>query len=138
MKKTAALVLVIVLLSITFAAAEAPQRLVEGSFSYVNVPILKIMEQRDNYVVYYRQFGTKIGCVSIPREWFKQGQADRKGYVKPLAKNVEPYVSVFFEDGEFVRLNLNVPNNKMDSVWGVFEGTNVPDEIDPVAFAQGK
>lgn len=138
MKKTAVLVLILILFSVTFAAAEAPQRLEEGSFSYVNVPVLKIMEQRDNYIVYYRQFGTKIGCVSIPREWFKQGQANRTAYVKPLAKNVEPYISIFFEGGEFLRLFMYVPNNKADPVWGVFSGTNIPAEIDPVAFAHGK
>lgn len=138
MKKIAALVLVIILFSLSFVVAETPEKLVEGSFSYVNVPVIKVLEQRDNYIVYYRQFGSKIGCVSIPRAWFKQGQADRKGFVKPLAKHVEPYISIFFENGEFVRLNLNVPNNKLDSVWGVFEGVKIPAEIDPVSFAHGK
>lgn len=138
MKKTAALIFVLMLFATVSIFAETPEKLQEGSFSYVNVPVLKVMEQRDNYVVYYRQFGTKIGCVSIPREWFKQGQANRKGYVKPLAKNVEPYISLFFSGTEFVRLNLNVPNNKMDSVWGVFEGTSIPAEINPVDFAHGK
>lgn len=137
MKKTAVLILFAVLFSTAFVFAEAPEKRVEGSFSYVNVPVLKVMEQRDNYVVYYRKFGTKIGCISIPREWFRQGQANRKGFVKPLAKNVEPYLTLFFEEGEFVRLNLNVPNNKMDKVWGVFAGVNVPSEIDPVALAHG-
>lgn len=138
MRKTAVLIFVVMLLCAVSVTAETPERLVEGSFTYVNVPVLKVMEQRDNYVVYYRKFGTKIGCVSIPREWFKQGQSGRKGFVKPLAKNVEPYISIFFEDGEFVRLNLNVPNNKSDKVWGVFSGASVPAEIDPVSFANGQ
>lgn len=137
MKKIAALVLVFILFSIVFIYAETPEKMVEGSFSYVNVPIIKILEQKNNYIVYYRAFGKKIGCVSIPREWFRQGQTDRKGWVKPLAKGVEPYISVFFKDGEFSRIFLNVPNNKLDSVWGVFQGTKIPPQIDPEAFAHG-
>lgn len=138
MKKFAVLFFVLILFSTSFFFAETPEKMVEGSFSYVNVPVLKVLEQRDNYVVYYRKFGTKIGCVSIPREWFKQGQPSRKGVVKSLAKNVAPYISVCFEDGEFVRLFLNVPNDKMDSVWGVFNGAQLPAEIDPQSFAHGK
>ncbi|MBQ0166084.1 MAG: hypothetical protein KBT02_03115 [Treponema sp.] len=137
MKKITALVLVLILFSIVFVGAETPPELKEGSFTYVTVPIIKVLEQRNYYVVYYQKFGTKLGCVSIPREWFMQGKANRKGLVKPLVKNCDPYISIFFKDGEFARLDLNVPSNKMHTMWGVFTGSVLPSEIDPQAFVHG-
>ena len=62
-------------------SANAPER-TEGKWtdmSYVNVPILKILEGKDGYAVIYQKNKTGVGNVVIPKKWGKgSNEAPRK------------------------------------------------------------
>ena len=111
----------------------------QSSKSYVNVPILKVFEHREAYVVAYVNNANKINYVSVPKIWFKQGSPERQAEVRPLQKNLGPYMTICFEDGEFYFLYISMPVSKLDSTWGVFPtGQGLPPEIDPQTVAEGK
>ena len=107
--------------------------------SYVNVPILKVFEHRDAYVVTYVNNSNKVNYVSIPKTWFKQGTTEKKGEVKPLQKNLEPYMTICFDNDEFYFIYLSMPVSKLDDAWGVMAaGQGLPAEIDPKMVAEGR
>ena len=110
-----------------------------GTTSYVNVPILKIYDHPDYYIVTYRQNGLGIGQTSIPKEWFRQGTTGRKGKFRNTPGTINPYITLWFSNGEFLSIYINVPTNRDDSIWGVAYGTQkAPEEIDPKKVASGR
>ena len=53
------------------SSANAPER-TEGKWtdiSYVNVPVLKILEAKNGYAVIYQKNKTGVGNVIIPKKW---------------------------------------------------------------------
>ena len=79
----------------------AQKAFTQSSRSYVNVPILKVYEHREAYVVAYVNNNNKIQYVSVPKVWFKQGTPEKKAEVRALQKNLSPYMTICFDDGEF-------------------------------------
>ena len=127
---------VLLMICVSFAFTE--NKFEPGTTSYVNVPILKIYDHPDYYVVTYRQNGLGIGQTSIPKEWFKQGTTGRKGKFRNTSSIVNPYITLWFSNGEFFSVYINVPSNRDDSIWGVAYGSQkVPDVIDPKKVAAG-
>ena len=111
----------------------------QSSRSYVNVPVLKVFEHKDAYVVCYVNNNNELQYVSVPKIWFKQGTPDRKAEVRALQNKLGPYMTICFDDGEFYFLYLSMPVSKLDSAWGVIpSGRSIPEEIDPKAVAEGK
>ncbi len=109
-----------------------------GDTSYVNVPILKIYDHPDYYIVTYRQNGLGVNQTSIPKDWFKQGSPNKKGMLRNLTGNVNPYITIWFRSGEFTYIYINVSSNRSDDVWGVAYGTQkAPEVIDPAKVAAG-
>lgn len=102
----------------------APER-TEGKWtdiSYVNVPILKILEGKDGYAIVYQKnkFGT--GTTVIPKAWAK-GNPDnpRKLKFRNSKKNSTSYMTIVKDNGEFKRVILTVPMNKSTGIWGVID-----------------
>ena len=116
----------------------AQKAFVQSSRSYVNVPILKVFEHREAYVIAYVNNDNKITYVSAPKTWFKQGTPDRKAEVRALQKKLNPYMTICFDDGEFYFLYLSMPVSKLDNAWGVYPtGQGLPEEMDPKKVAAG-
>ena len=110
----------------------------QSSRSYVNVPILKTYEHKDAYVVCYVNNNNEIKYVSIPKLWFKQGSPEKKAEVRPLQKNLAPYLTICFDNDEFYFIYICMPISKLDNSWGVIPfGNSIPPEIDPKAVASG-
>lgn len=91
-----------------------------SDLSYNVVPVLKILESRDGYVVIYQKNKTGIGNVVIPKEWahFKPDTA-RKLKFRNTKNNKESFMTVVKKGGEFSKVILSVPLSKQNAIWGL-------------------
>lgn len=91
-----------------------------STMSYVNLPILKILEGRDCYVVLYQKNKVGVGKTVVPKAWAK-GTPDnpRKLKLRKSPNSLGSYLTVIKKDGQFSRVIINTTLNKKDSVWGV-------------------
>lgn len=93
-----------------------------SNFNYYNVPILKIMEAREGFMIIYQKNGIGTGTTVIPKKWAKGNEENpRKLKMRSTSGTVQPYMSVVSKDGEFHRVILTVPVSKRHPVWGVLE-----------------
>lgn len=92
-----------------------------SSISYRNVPILKILDSKDGYVVLYQKGKIGTGRTVIPKSWNRGNPENpRKLKVRFLpGGKLKSFMTVVKKDGEFHHVVLTVPANKNDSVWGV-------------------
>lgn len=91
-----------------------------SEFSYVNVPILKVYEGKDAYVVLYQKYYVGIGKTVIPKKWAKGTPENPRKLKFRNTKVAEgAYMSVIKKGGEFHRVILTVPMNKQNEIWGV-------------------
>lgn len=91
-----------------------------SDISYVNVPILKILEGKNAYSIIYQKNQVGVGSVVIPKVWAK-GSTDspRKLKFRKVRSGYNSFMTVIKDEGEFKRVILSVPMNKSDSIWGV-------------------
>ena len=92
----------------------------ESPISYENIPILKIMEGKDGYVVIYQKYKFGVGSTVVPKSWAKgTPDAPRKLKFRKLQPGiVKPYMTIVKKDGSFHRVILTIPMNKNDAIWG--------------------
>lgn len=96
-----------------------------ANISYENVQIYRVYDQLDAYIVLYEKQSTEVGQLVIPKSW-ATGKTDRKLTFHEKVKNVGSYMSVFYRDGEFYKIILNVPSDRREAVWAVApNGTKV-------------
>lgn len=129
MKKILIILAVFALLSASIFAADntsasAPER-TEGKWtdiSYVNVPVLKILEGKDGYAVIYQKNQTGVGNVVIPKKWGKgNAEQPRKLKFRAVKTSLGAYMTVVKDGGEFKRVILSIPMNKSNSIWGMVD-----------------
>lgn len=91
-----------------------------SDLSYVNVPILKILEGKNAYSIIYQKNQVGVGSVVIPKAWAK-GTPDspRKLKFRKVRSGYNSFMTIVKDEGEFKRVILSVPMNKSDSIWGV-------------------
>lgn len=90
-----------------------------SSLSYVNVPVLKVLEGVDAYVVVYQKNKTGVGNVIIPKKWASGNPEEpRKLKFRDSKNNKNAFMTVVKKEGEFHRVILTVPMNKRMSIWG--------------------
>ena len=91
-----------------------------SNLSYVNVPILKILEGKNAYSIIYQKNQVGVGSVVIPKAWVKSSpDSPRKLKFRKVRSGYNSFMTVIKDDGEFKRVILSVPMNKSDSIWGV-------------------
>ena len=104
------------------STASAPER-TEGKWtdiSYVNVPVLKIMEGKDGYVVIYQKNKVGVGNVVIPKTWGRgTPESPRKLKFRQVRTSIGAYMTIVKDGGEFKRVILSIPMNKNNSIWGL-------------------
>ena len=83
---------------------------------YYNVPVYRVYDQKDAYVVMYQKQGLDVGKVVLPKKW-AQGNEGRKLFFRNKAKGLGSYMSVFY------KAVLTVSNNRADAVWGVISNS---------------
>ena len=105
-------------------SANAPER-TEGKWtelSYVNVPVLKILEGKDGYAVIYQKNKTGVGNVVIPKKWGRGSEdSPRKLKFRSVRTSIGAYMTVVKDGGEFKRVILSIPMNKNNSIWGIVD-----------------
>lgn len=125
MKKLIAILFIVAaMLARTFAVPVAYNESSEenwSSISYRNVPILKILDSKDGYVVLYQKGKIGTGRTVIPKSWNRGNPENpRKLKVRFLpGGKLKSFMTVVKKDGEFHHVVLTVPENRNDSVWGV-------------------
>lgn len=102
--------------------SSGPER-TEGKWtdlSYVNVPILKILEGVDAYAIIYQKNKVGVGSTVIPKSW-ANGTPDnpRKLKFRNVKTAIGAYMTVVKDDDGFKRVILSIPMNKSNSIWGV-------------------
>ena len=106
------------------SSASAPAR-TEGKWtdiSYVNVPVLKILEGKDGYVIIYQKNRAGVGNVIIPKKWAHgTPEAPRKLKFRAVKTSLGSYMTVVKDAGEFKRVILSIPMNKNNSIWGMVD-----------------
>ena len=108
----------------TNSSASAPAR-TEGKWtdiSYVNVPVLKILEGKDGYVVIYQKNRTGVGNVILPKNWAHGNpETPRKLKFRSVKTALGSYMTVVKDNGEFKRVILSIPMDKNNSIWGMVD-----------------
>ena len=106
------------------SSASAPER-TEGKWTditYVNVPVLKILEGKDGYAVIYQKNKTGVGNVVIPKKWGRGSEdSPRKLKFRSVKTSIGAYMTVVKDGGEFKRVILSIPMNKNNSIWGLVD-----------------
>jgi len=112
----------------------------ESSISYVNVPILKVLEGREGYVIVYQKNQIGVGNVVIPKKWLQSSKEEPgKLKIRTAKTSNSSYMCIVKKDGEFQKVILNVPTNKSNAIWGVIdyrkgiEGTD-KDTLEEIEF----
>ncbi|MCR4742236.1 MAG: hypothetical protein K5866_05145 [Treponema sp.] len=91
-----------------------------STLSYVNVPVYKVLEGKDAYVVIYQKNKTGIGNVVIPKKWAHGNPEDpRKLKFRAVNTANSAYLTVVKKEGEFKRVVLSVPMSKSNGIWGL-------------------
>ena len=91
-----------------------------SSLSYVNVPILKIFEGVDAYVVVYQKNKIGVGKTTIPKSWAHGNPENpRKLKFRTVKNNVNSFMTVVKKDGKFHRVIISAPLDKKRSIWGL-------------------
>ena len=97
-----------------------------SNMTYLTVPVYKVLESPEAFIVLYGKYGAKIGTVCIPKEWSKPKQGEvRKLLIRNLPSKLNPYLCVFYQDGKFFRALLTVPTDKRHTVWGTTPRTDI-------------
>ena len=88
----------------------------------MNVPVLKILEGKDGYVIIYQKNKTGVGNVIIPKNW-AHGNPDspRKLKFRSVKTSLGAYMTVVKNGGDFKRVILSIPMNKSNSIWGMVD-----------------
>ena len=90
--------------------------------SYVNIPVLKIMESNDGYVVLYQKNICGVGRTVVPKAWAKGSpETPRRLKFRNVKSENEAYMTVLKKGGEFKCVVINVPMNKSSYIWGVVD-----------------
>ena len=88
--------------------------------SYVNVPILKILEGKDGYVIIYQKNRVGSASVIIPKKWGKgNNENPRKLKFRNIRTSNDAYMTVVKKQGDFKRVIITAPMSKSNSIWGM-------------------
>lgn len=91
-----------------------------SSLSYVNVPVFKIFEGKEAYIVVYQKNRVGVGNVVIPKKWASgSNDSPRKLKFRAVRTAENAYLTVVKKDGEFLKVILNVPMSKANPIWAV-------------------
>lgn len=99
-----------------------------GPVSYYNVPVYKVFDSKNAYVVVYGKSRYGAGSTTIPKKWARGNvQNPRKLKFRTVEGTLQPFMTVVSENGEFKRVVLNVPASKSNKIWGVAKESAVKD-----------
>jgi len=106
----------------TISSKEIPADKLSNT-TYQLVPIVKIYEVKDAYLVFYQSGEWDIAKVAFPKEWFKQG--DTRGTMRNTPPKLDAFLTIFYTDGKFSNATISAPFNVQNSIWGVLENKDI-------------
>ncbi|MGP1587011.1 MAG: hypothetical protein ACTTHG_01570 [Treponemataceae bacterium] len=115
MKKFAPVFLFFLFACAAFAQSSTEEK---DDYFYINVPIVRVYDHLDAYIVNYQKGSMGIGEVCIPKEWFTTNLTD-KCRVRPLPRLVQPYMTVIFKGGALKKIYLTMPTDRRDPSWKI-------------------
>lgn len=131
MKKIFAIFMVLSVFAIGLFAENTKDESKWSNLSYENVPILKVLEGKNAYVVIYEKNKVGTGSAVIPKAWANgNNETPKKLKFRKVSIAKEAYMTVIKKDGEFHRVVLTIPMLKTNSIWGLadyhkeIEGSN--------------
>ncbi len=138
MKKFLFLTSLFCLLTFSVFSQEQNEELVfdktEGKWTnlnYTNIPVLKILEGKEGYVVIYQKNKTGVGSTVIPKSWAKGNNEDpRKLKIRNAKGNNTSYMTIINDNTDFKRVILTIPMSKQNSIWGVVDYRKQMDGLD--------
>lgn len=91
-----------------------------STMSYVNVPVLKILEDKDAYVVIYQKNRMGTANTVIPKKWVHgTKESPSKLRLRSSKYAYNSTMTIVKDNGEFVRVILTAPLSRSNSIWGV-------------------
>jgi len=113
MRRTAFLVILLVLVSSAVFAQQSAERKV-----YVKtVPIAKVYPHALGYRILYFKSTLEYGEMYVPGSWFKFDGAGRGAVVWGNTQEY-PYLAIYYADGKFDRIVLYLHENMKHITWG--------------------
>lgn len=94
-----------------------------SEMTYVNLPIYKILDSTDSYVVIYGKNHAGTGSTVIPKKWVRSSKdtPSKLKLTKLYRGTLKSFMTVVKKGGEFHHVVLTIPMNKNDPVWGILE-----------------
>ena len=94
-----------------------------SELSYIQVPIYKILDSKEAYIIIYAKNKVGVGKTVIPKKWNKSSPDNpRKLQIRELKTGkVKPFMTVIKKSGEFHKVILTIPVDKKNSTWGVVD-----------------
>ena len=125
-KLLCALTLAVLALTASFAVPVAYNETSEKNWSemsYIQVPIYKILDSRDAYVIIYAKNKIGVGRTVIPKKWNRSTpDSPRKLQIRELKSGkLKPFMTVVKKSGDFHKVILTIPVDKKNSTWGVVD-----------------
>jgi hypothetical protein len=103
----------------------------ESDMFYVNIPIEKVYPYQKGYVVVYRN-NNQLAETYIPIEWFS-GSNGKADLIQMGTGKRWPYLTVFYQSGEFSHLRLYVRKDIGHESWGnIPGGVNIDNRFEGV------
>ncbi|MBC6719395.1 hypothetical protein H9I36_02565 [Treponema sp. Marseille-Q4130] len=132
MKKIALSFAVIMLCAAALTAQKTTQPKLDeskwSSVTYFNVPLYKVLQTEDAYVVIYAKNKVGAGSTTIPKKWAKGNTENpRKLKFRTVRGTLKPFMTVVKDGGKFVRVILSVPPTKDTDFWGIADPDKVTD-----------
>lgn len=89
--------------------------------SYEYIPVYKVLEGTDAFVVIYQKGKYGVGQTVIPKKW-TNGSKDSPAKLKIRnlgTGKLSPYLSVVKKGGDFQYVIMTMPASKANAAWGV-------------------
>jgi len=99
-----------------FAQAQSPASPYPTSAYYKILHLERVWVHQLGYVVSFFSSQAQLQYIYLPVGWFNKGPASKAELIYSTG---EPYVTIFWIDGKFDHVNLHVPRNPHDQVWGI-------------------
>lgn len=92
-----------------------------SDISYESIPVYKVLESPDAFVVMYQKGKYGMGQTILPKKW-TLGNKENPAKLKMRAINggkLKPFITVVKKGGEFHHVILSMPTSKSNAAWGV-------------------
>lgn len=92
-----------------------------STLSYENVPVYKVYDSKEAYVVIYEKNKVGVGETVIPKKWakFVPGESRKLHLRKLPGGKLKSFMTIVKKDGEFKKVILTIPTDMRNPVWGV-------------------